>query len=110
MRASRARRLCAIAAVVEVSHSALGSTFNISWDGGAKDNYNIAINWSTNTIPNNNDISNLYYNATINRVGGANVTGNIVQTEVLNLTIGANAGNQLTLNDNVTFGVIGTAA
>lgn len=100
----------AAAAAVGFASVAQSATFNVSWDGGALGSYNTAVNWSTNTVPLNSDVLNDFYNVTINRAGGANVIGNLSQIEILNLTIGANAGNQLTLADNCTFNITGTAA
>lgn len=106
----RARIAIAAAALCAgYAYRADSATFNISWDGGSTGNWNTAVNWSTNVVPNNVDVLSDYYNVTINRTGGAIVTGNLAQIDLLNLTIGATAGNQLTLADNCTFGVIGTA-
>jgi hypothetical protein len=104
-------RAIAGAAVCGFTFHAEGSTFNVSWIGGATGNYSTAANWSGGAVP--DDLiptMTSFYNVTINRAAGVNVTGNNLQTEVLNLTIGPSAANQLTLNDNAVFGVNGTAA
>ena len=100
----------AAAATAGFTAIAQAATFNVSWDGAAAGSYNTAVNWSTNTVPLNSDVLNDFYNVTINRAGGANVTGNLSQIEILNLTLGANAGNQLTLADHCTFNVTGTSS
>lgn len=104
-RSVRSRIALVAFASVGFASVAQGTTFNVSWDGAAAGSYNTAVNWSANVVPNNDVIFSDFYNVTINRAGGANVLANIVQIEVLNLTIAA--ANQLTLADNVTFGVIG---
>ncbi|MBC8107832.1 MAG: S-layer family protein [Anaerolineae bacterium] len=106
---SRRGRLALAAACALVSaytHQAQGQTFNVSWVGSASSFYSAASNWSTNVMPNNNVGLGDFFNVTINRVGGASVTLNADPT-ILNLTIGANAGNALLMGDTRTLTLIG---
>ncbi|CAN5597171.1 hypothetical protein BH09PLA1_BH09PLA1_28140 [soil metagenome] len=96
----------ACALVSGYSHQAQGQTFNVSWTGPASGAYATATNWSTGTMPNNNILLGDFYNAIINRVGGAVVTLN-ADPIILNLTIGANAGNQMVMGDTRQLSLVG---
>ena len=56
--------------------------------------------------PNNNVGASQFYNAMINRPGGASVSGNI-SPSILNVTIGPNAGNELLMGDTQQLELIG---
>jgi adhesin HecA-like repeat protein len=88
------------------AHHALATTFEATWVGAATGNYGTGSNWSGFFAPNqNNPTVGANWNVTINRVGGASVTGNTTAT-ILNLTIGS--GNALTLDDGRTLTLMGS--
>src|SRR5262245_17872913 len=110
MRGRRARSLLVLFAAagscVGFRQQAQGTTFNVSWVGVATGGYNTAANWSGGVVPNNGSPVNGFYNVTINRAGGAVVTGNL-GAEIMNLTIGS--GNTLDLSNNIVLDLIGSA-
>lgn len=95
--------------IVGFLNTAHGQTFAVSWDGGASGLYSSGLSWSTNVVPLNNAGLGDFFNVTINRSGGTTVTGDFGSGSILNLTIGANAGNHLQLVDTAALSIIGAS-